>query len=237
MIEISKNFINNKKVYIWIILLIILMYNVYEFFDVQINNYKFFNHIENDIYNLYVYLLPISFHHVNFVLCICMDLSFLAILLYISVSFVNLFFNECSTTTITRISREKWIKDFVNINLIFSLIICGIYVLMFYIFGTISGYNINPGFSLANILPIVYKICISCIISIIYMYYYIKTNDLGISLGFSLFTNILLQIIIRITYVPNDFTFNNCFLVLFLLLILYLLIRVLIIKSFKRRDI
>ena len=72
---------------------------------------------------------------------------------------------------------------------------------------------------------------------ITYIYAYIKTDNAGLSLGFSIFVNIILQIIIKISFDVKKLYFGNSIYTILIFIVLYLLLRSLSIKSFKRRDI
>lgn len=238
MIKMLKKFINNKYFYIWLVLLLIILYMFYGFFWSGISNYMMYNGIEDKIYIFYAYTLPMTFSNSNHMFCILLDLLYITVLLYPSVSFVDYFFNQNATTSITRINREKWIKQFINVNLICSITIVTIYILLYYILGKIENVDVELGFKTMNdYLPIIYKFLISCIAPVIYIYTYIKTDNSGISLGFTIFVHILLQTIIKIMFDIEKLQFNNPIYYIGLFIVLYLLMRTLSIKSFKRRDI
>lgn len=238
MIKILQKFINNKYFYLWSILLLIILYMFYVFFTGTIGNYMLFNGIENEIYKFYAYTLPMTYSNANYMFCLLLDFLYLTILLYPVVSFVDYFFNQNSTTSITRIKREIWIKQFINVNLICSIIISIIYILLYYILGKVHGFEIIIEYkSLDNFLPIIYKILISCIAPIVYIFSYIKTDNPGISLAFTIFINIILQIIIKITFDISLLHFDNWYFCIGIFIVLYMLIRILSIKSFMRRDI
>lgn len=238
MIKMLKKFINNKYFYIWLVLLLIILYMFYGFFWSGISNYMMYNEIEDKMYIFYVYTLPMTFSNSNYMFCFLLDLLYITVLLYPSVSFVDYFFNQNATTSITRISREKWIKQFINVNLICSITIAIIYILLYYILGRIENVDVELGFkTINNYLPILYKFLISCIVPVIYIYMYIKTDNSGISLGFTIFAHILLQTIIKIMFDIEKLQFNNPIYYTGLFIVLYLLMRSLSIKSFKRRDI
>ena len=178
MMNMLRRFINNKYFYLWSIILILVLYMFYGFFHASVANYMLWNQIEdNEMYIFYVYTLPMAFSNVNYMFCILLDVLYMTILLYPSVSFVN------------------------------------------------------------NFLPIIYKTIISCIVPITYIYAYIKTDNAGLSLGFSIFVNIILQIIIKISFDVKKLYFGNSIYTILIFIVLYLLLRSLSIKSFKRRDI
>lgn len=239
MMNMLRRFINNKYFYLWSIIIILVLYMFYGFFHASVANYMLWNQIEdNEMYIFYVYTLPMAFSNVNYMFCILLDVLYMTILLYPSVSFVDYFFNENSTTTTTRISRNRWIDEFISVNLLCSVLISAIYILLYYILGNIHDYEIILQFaSLNNFLPIIYKTIISCIVPITYIYAYIKTDNAGLSLGFSIFVNIILQIIIKISFDVKKLYFGNSIYTILIFIVLYLLLRSLSIKSFKRRDI
>lgn len=238
MINMLRKFLNNKYFYLWTIALFIIMYMFYAFFWSSISNYMLFNEITDGIYIFYAYNLPMTFSNANIMFCLLLDVLYITILLYPSVSFVDYFFNQNSTTTITRIDREIWIKQFINVNLICSIVITIIYILLYYVLGNIHDIEIVLEFkSLDNFLPIIYKFLISFIVPLVYIYSYIKTDNPGISLGFSIFVNILLQVIIKISFDTSKLHFGNYIFTICILIVIYLMMRILSIKDFKRRDI
>lgn len=238
MTRMLQKFINNKYFYLWSLLLIMILYMFYVFFKAGISNYMLFNGIENKMYIFYAYTLPMTFSNANYIFCILLDLLYITILLYPSVTLVDYFFNQNSTTSITRIKRKKWINQFMNINLICSAIISIIYILLFFILGELHNSEIVLEFeTFNNFLPILYKILISLIIPLAYIYIYIKTDNPGLSVGFIIFINALLQTIIKITFDVKKIYFYQYVYVICLFIVLYMLIRILCIKSFKRRDV
>lgn len=238
MMNMLKKFLNNKFFYLWTIVIIIILYMFYAFFWSGISNYMLFNGIKDEIYVFYAYTLPMSFSNANLLFCFLLDIMFITILLYPSVSFVDYFFNKNSTTSITRIDRNEWIKKFINVNIICSISITIIYILLYYILGNIHEFEIVLDFkSFNNLLPIIYKFIISSIVPVVYIYAYIKTDNPGVSLGFSIFANILLQVIIKISFNVEKMYFGNYIYTICIFIIIYTLLRILAIKSFKRRDI
>lgn len=235
MINILKRFLNSKYLYILIIIFLIVLFLVYNPLLRYKSIYMENKTITDFIYLYYVFIIPMSFYEEGLGTCLILETMYISVLLYIVVSFINYFFNENATTTITRIDRETWIKSILNINLIFSILYSCIYILYYYLLCTINGISIV--FSVNNIIPVIYKILISISIPNIYIFVYIKTNNLLSSLGFSIFIDIIFQIIIRNYFNEQTLLFSNVIYIILFLILSYLTTRVISISSFKRRDI
>jgi len=133
MRNIAIKFIKNKYFLIWMLFFIGILLFIFNPILYDKTNYMQNKNITDYLYIYYVFLLPMSFYDMGFLTCFLLDIVYFSIISYISVSFINLFFRTSSSITIPRLSRQKWIKDVINLNLISSIIISLIYVIFFLI--------------------------------------------------------------------------------------------------------
>lgn len=235
MINLFKKFIKNKYFIIWVLFFLLILYFTFNPLMYDKTNYMNIKNITDYRYLYYVFLLPMSFYDMGFVSCIILELSCFSIVSYICVSFVNLFFKETSSVTITRLGRERWIKEVININLIFSIIVSIIYISFFYLLCIKNNIDIKASFDM--LIPIIYKIIIICIIPLVFINTFIKTNSEVSSILISLITDLFLQLVIRITFIEETLIFNYYFIIIILFLLFYYLMKRFSISIFKRRDV
>lgn len=227
--------LKNKYFMIWIILFIGILFFIYNPILNFKSEYMEEKSISDFIYIFYVFLLPMSFFESGFITCSLLDLCYLSIVSYVIVNFINYFFIDNSSTTLTRIDRKKWINSILKINFLFSIITSILYVL-FFILLCISK-NINIPFKINNIIPIIYKILITIITPNIYLLFFIKTNSSILSLSFSSIIYILFELLIKTTFDELTLSFNYSIILIILLISIYIGINSLILKLFKRRDV
>jgi hypothetical protein len=235
MKTIFINFLKNKYFLIWIIFFALVLYFAFNpllSFKLEYMNDR---NITDVVYIFYVFTLPITFYEMGFVTCIILDLCFISILSYIIVNFINYFFIESISSTLTRIKRSEWIKQVFSINFIFSLVISVFYILFFIILCFKNKISIDLETDI--LIVISYKTLLTILIPNIYLLLYIKTNSSIISLGFSSLFYILLELIIKITFVETSLTFKYSMFVYIFIIIIYLLIYKLTEIGFKRRDV
>ena len=199
MIYLFNKFIKNKYFILFIILFLILLYLIFNPIMGSKMEYMDLNNITDNIYLYFVYILPFTFYNNATVSCLILDLSYFCIISYIGVYFVNYFFEDTATITLTRKDRNKWIKDIFKCIIIFATIISIIYSLYFSILCIFNTFIIK--FKIDLLIIIIYKILISIILSLIYILFYIKIKDILISLGFSYIISILYQLLIKITFI------------------------------------
>lgn len=234
MKNLFKRFIKNKYFILWVIFFILILYIIFnpllhdsiEYMKLKkIEDYKF-------IFNIFV--LPMSFYEINFVMCLLLELAFFSIISYIQVSYINLFFKEISSITLIRINRNNWIKELININLYYSIVLVFFYILFFYILCIKNNIIIN--ISLDMIVLIIYKMILGCFIPLIFLYIYIDTKNEFNSIFISLILDLFLQLVFKISY--SLFLINFIyFLVLIVLIIIFgYLLRLNIINKFERCD-
>lgn len=235
MKSIFMIFLKNKYFLIWILFFTLVLYFAYNPLLSFKSEYMDEKNITNVIYIFYVFILPMAFYEMGFASCIVLDLCFLSIVSYIIVNFISYFFVDSISSTLTRIGRKKWIKQVFSINFIFSLIISLFYILIFIILCFTNSIKINPEINI--FIAIIYKILITLIIPNVYLLLYIKTDSSIMSLGFSSLCYILLELIIKTTFIEKSLTFNYPIFVSMFIIIIYLLIYTLIENSFKRRDV
>lgn len=235
MMNIFMKFLKNKFFLIWLSLFIGILFLIYNPILNFKSDYMEIKGITDFIYIFYVFLLPMSFFEMGIIICLLLDLCYLSIVVYIIVNFVNYFFVESSSITLTRIDRKKWIYNILKINFLFSVSISIIYILFFIVL-CISK-NINISFEFKDIIPIIYKIIITIIVPNIYLLFYIKTDSSTISLGFLLITYICFELLIKTTFNESSLSFNYSILIITLLITIYMCVILLILKLFKRRDV
>src|SRR5574344_1536585 len=202
MIKLFISFLKNKYFAIWVVFFIAILYFAYN----PILHFKSIYMEENSISDVtfifYVFLLPMSFYEMGFVTCLVLDLCFVSILSYIIVNFVNYFFVDSVSTTLTRVNRVKWIKNIFFINFIFSFIVSLLYIIFFLILCYSKGLSLTFGLD-SLIIIIIYKILITIIIPNVYLLFYIRTNSPIISLGFLNAIYIMFELIIKMTFVES----------------------------------
>ena len=234
MTNMFKKFLKNKYFYIWILIFIIILYFIFNPILKFKGEYMEIKKIKDFIYIFYVFLLPISFYDMGFASCFLLDICYLSIIMYMVVNFINYFFVDSATTTLTRIDRNKWIHNILKINFIYSLFSALVYIIIFIILCLIN--NISVELIINNIIPMVYKILITLIIPNLYLLFYIKTDSSIISLSFSSIFYILIELLIKGTFKELTLKFQYPIIIIMLLTLIYLSICSLVFKTFKRRD-
>lgn len=235
MINIFIKLLKNKYFLIWLTLFVGILFFIYNPILNFKSEYMEIKEITNFIYIFYVFLLPMSFFEMGFTTCLILDLCYLSIVTYIVVNFINYFFVDSSSITLTRVDRKKWINNILKINILFSILISIIYILFFIILCISNDINISLEFK--NFVPIIYKLLITIIIPDIYLLFYIKTDSSVLSLGFFLITYICLELLIKATFNELSLSFSYPILLIILLITIYICVSLLILKLFKRRDI
>ena len=235
MIYLFNKFIKNKYFILFVILFLILLYLIFNPIMGSKMEYMDLNNITDNIYLYFVYILPFTFYNNATVSCLILDLSYFCIISYIGVYFVNYFFEDTATITLTRKDRNKWIKDIFKCIIIFATIISIIYSLYFLILCIFNTFIIK--FKIDLLIIIIYKILISIILSLTYILFYIKIKDILISLGFSYIISILYQLLIKITFLESTLYFKYPIIIILLLIISIILIFNYIKIVFKRSDV
>ncbi len=234
MIRILKRFILNKYFLLWQILFLIIIYFICKPLCGLKASYMDVHDISDYTYIYYTMLLPMTFFDSSFIFCLLIECSYLAILSYVIIQFIDHFFIKNPSSTFCRIGRHKWIKEIIKINLFFALIISLIYIIFCY-FVCINE-NLKINFEYMMLIPIAYKILLTILIPNIYLLFYIKTDEALNSTIIYILCYIILEIIIKSTFYENTLTFTNPIIIILLLLIIYISIIYLIIKSFEKRD-
>lgn len=235
MINIFIKLLKNKYFSIWLILFIGVLFFVYNPILNFKSEYMETKGISDFIYIFYVFLLPMSFYEMGFTTCLILDLCYLSIVIYTVVNFINYFFVDSSSITLTRVDRKEWIHNILKINFLFSIMISIIYVLFFILLCILNGINISLEFK--NLIPIIYKIIITIIIPNIYLLFYIKTDSSILSLGFFSIVYICLELLIKTTFNELSLTFSYPILLIVLFIAIYICVILMILKLFKRRDV
>lgn len=235
MINLFKKYIFNKNFILWfLIFLILLIVIFYPMLNFKVE-YMADANITDYIYVFYTYMLPMTFFDNGIVTSLMLDGCFLAIVCYISICYINLFFEDYSSITLTRINRSDWLNNIYKINLIFSLVVAIVYVCLFLIMCLINDLGIT--FSSNIFIPILYKIMLAILIPNLYLLFYIATKNYAISLGFSFSFYIIFEILIKGTFNENLLTFNYWYLIFLYFIIIYFILYLFSKKLFLRRDI
>jgi len=235
MKKIAIQFIKNKYFLIWMLFFIGILFFIFNPILYDKTDYMQNRNITDYIYIYYVFLLPMSFYDMGFLTCFILDIVYFSIMSYVSVSFINLFFRTSSTITITRLSRQKWIKDVINLNLISSIIISLLYVIFFLILCIINDIDLKIQFSI--IVPILYKIILTCITPLLLLNTFIKTDNEFISIISAIIINLFFQLIIKLTFIEATLSFEFVPIIIILLSSFYIILKINISKNIQRRDI
>ena len=116
MKKLLKKFVKNKSFIAWSLSILFILFFLFNPILSIKKQYMMFNNINDFCYIYYVFLLPMSFYDMSFIDCLFLELIYFSFIIYISVSYVNLFFRDTSSVTLTRLNREKWIKEIIGIN-------------------------------------------------------------------------------------------------------------------------
>lgn len=227
-------FLKNKVFVIWLLLFFIVLYLSFNPLLSFKYDYMNDNSITNIIYIFYVFMLPLTFYEMGFVSCMIIDLCFISILSYAVASFINYFF-ENSSITLTRIKRGKCVKELYKINFIFSTFLTIIYIILFSLLCLKNNIEINMDINVCIVIG--YKLLIAVLVPNIYLFSYIKTNSSISSLGFTYLVYILLELLIKITFIESSLSFKFSIIVLIFIMVIYLLLYKLSNNMFLRRDV
>lgn len=235
MKHLLRRFIKNKTFIIWCLSIIFILYFLFNPLLASKTEYMLDKNISEYCYIYYAFLLPMSFYDMGFITCLLLELVYFSLIVYISVSFINLFFRETSSVTLTRMNRDKWIKDIININLKFSIVISLFYVLFFYSLCFIN--NVNFDITIQLIIPIIYKVIITCIIPLIFINVFITSDSEVISIIFSIVSSLFIQLVIKASFSERTVRFDYSLAIILMLICIYYLLKKVIINNFKRRDV
>lgn len=221
MIRIFSKYIKNKYFIMWICLLIIVLYLIFNPLLSDKLKYMQENNMSDITYIFYVFLLPMSFYEAGILTCLILDFSYICLMMYIVSCFINYFLIESSSSTLVRISRDEWIKNVFKCNFIFSLIITIIYIIFYFILCQIN--NVHIVYNLYTITIMFYKLLVAIIIPNIYLMFYIKTKGVLISLGFSFMTYFACEMIIKFTFNIDTLAFSYIYIIIIFFITLYFL--------------
>lgn len=107
MIIIFSKYIKNKYFIMWICLLIIVLYLIFNPLLSDKLKYMQENNMSDITYIFYVFLLPMSFYEAGILTCLKLDFSYICLMMYIVSCFINYFLVESSSSTLVRISRDE----------------------------------------------------------------------------------------------------------------------------------
>ncbi len=235
MKSIFITYLSNKSFWLWSFFFFLALYFIYNPILAMKTQYMEIMNLKDISYLYYVFMLPMTFYELSFVSCIMLDLAYLSIIFYMVVNFVDFFFLESSSSTLTRIDRRDWIKKIFEINLFFSLLISILYISFFFILCTMNDITITLDINI--IVIICYKILLTLIIPNVYLLIYLIVNNPLISLLFSCSIYILFEILIKTTVDILSLKFNVPLIILFLLVLIYISTYQSIKYFFQRRDV
>lgn len=235
MIKLFRKYILDNRFIVWFIIFALAMYFIYRPLLSEKTQYMDIRNISDYAYLFYVLLLPLAFCDMGVFESLVLDLLYISILSYVIISFVDFFFKKCSTVTLTRIKRKEWIKEIIKINLIYSLLVSIFYILFF--LGLCVFNNIVYDLKLFHFIPTVYKILLTLIYPNFYLYFFLKSDSFPISVIGSGLIYILLEFVIRTSFVEEIAKFSNAGLIIIFFIVIYLCLIYLIKESFERRDI
>lgn len=183
----------------------------------------------------YVFLLPLAFCDMGVFGCVVLDLLYISILSYVIISFVDFFFSTCSSVTLTRIKRKEWIKKIIKINIIYSILLSLFYILFFLVLCYAN--NVVYDLKVFHFIPALYKVLLTLIYPNLYLYIFLKSDSFPIAVIGSGLIYILLEFVIRTTFIEAVARFQNVGIIIAFLIIIYIFLVFAIEKVFERRDI
>lgn len=235
MINLFKKYLLNKKFIIWYLILFVAIYFVHSMVINEKLGYMSLKNIIDNIYLFYVLLLPLSFSDLALFGCLIIDCLFMCILFYMITNFTDLFFTTCSTITLTRIKRQKWLNKVFIINFIYTLILAISYIIFFIVI--LYKKDIITNFKTIYLIPIIYKIILTTLLPNLYLAFYLKSDSIPISIIGSSTIYIFLELVIKFSFVEATVKFNYVGLIILLLILTFISLYYIIKSSFERRDI
>ena len=189
--------------------------------------------ITDNIYLFYSYLMPNAFYDGSMLFSFLLEFSYLSIILYVSIKFVDFIFIAIGSSIVPRIERKKLIKSVMILNIIYSIIIFLIFIfLLWYFFKDIK-------FELTNKILIVtiYKLLFTISLTLIYTYFYIQFDSSFLSMIFLFVYDIIIGILLNILFNLNKLKFNFSLIIILFFVLINITLYKLIIKLFERRDV
>ncbi len=235
MKEIFKSFLEDKKFYTWLCLFFFLLFFIFNPVLALKDAYMEVKNITDMLYIALVFLLPMSFYEMGLTSCILLDVSYLSLVFFVVIKFINYFFNEGSSCTLTRIKRDKWIKELFKINFIFSILISILYIAFYIVLCVL--HEITIDINLTLIIGIILKILITILIPNIYLLCYIIMNSPFTSLLTSIVIYVFLEIIIKFNFIEESLTFKNVWFIFIIIIGLYISIYKTTKIIFKEKDV
>lgn len=235
MIGIFERILKNKNFIVWLILFSFILYKTFDMiFYIKLYIMQE-NEITNNIYLFYSFMFPLAFSNNSLIFSAVADLAYLIIISYVVVNYVDYFLLTSKASTITRVDRKQFIKELTLINIVFSLIMFIIYLIAYFILTSTFEINITISFSI--IIPIILKLLLTILIPNIYLYFFIKTDNLLITTGFLLIIYVLDNIFLGLLFNNVTLTFNYVYLIILLLILINIFMYKSIVNSFIRRDV
>lgn len=225
---------DKKFILLLMLFILLLIFIVNPILNIK-TEYMDVKNIRDYLYVYYVFMLPMSFFDMGLLVCFMLDLIYLSIVFYLVVSIINCFFVNCSTSMLVRVNRDIWIKKIILYNNLYTLIISFIYILFFFVLCLVNDFVVVIDYKL--VLPMIYKVILSLIVNNILLLMFILSKSFLISISFSIFIFILLELIVKTTFSDSNLLFNYPLLMIIFLLVLLICIYKLIILNFKRSDI
>ncbi len=168
MKKFFKKFLLNKGLLILIFgALLFLYFTVDPLLYVETNN-MIQSKISDLNYIYYIYMLPMSFSELDFVLAISLEMVYLSLLVFSVSRLCNFFFGDTATTSILRVNKKKFIRKLFIVNAIISVIICALYFIFYLVLCYFD--KVDFTFSINNLYPILYKFLLSLIIPDLCLY-------------------------------------------------------------------
>jgi len=97
--------------------------------------------------------------------------------------------------------------------------------------------DINLKINISIIIPIVYKMILTCITPLVLLNTFIKTDSEFISIISAIIINLFFQLIIKLTFIETTLSFKFVPIIIILLSTFYITLKMNISKNFQRRDI
>ena len=234
MKKFFKKFLLNKGLLILIFGVLLLLYYIFNPLLYVETDYMIQSKISDLNYIYYIYMLPMSFSELDFVLAISLEMVYLSLLVFSISKLCNFFFGDTASTSILRVNKKKFISKLFIVNAIISVVICALYFIFYLVLCYFN--KVDFTFSINNLYPILYKLLLSLIIPNLYLLIYIYTDKISISL-FSIFlANIVLELVIKSTFLTESSVFTESSLLITFFVTAYFLLYFSIKKIFLRRD-
>lgn len=213
-------------------IVIYLIFNPLLMYKVDYANQK---NILDSIYLFYVFLLPMSFYDMGFIVCFLLDVCFYSLNIYLIVKCLDYFLVKLSSSVVYKLTRKNLMKKIILYSQIYSLFLSIFYVIFYFVMCVKSDINITITSTL--IIAIVLKILLSLISSIIYLFIYIKTRSSFLSLAFSFFSCIIFELFLKMMFDEITLSFRLNYLIIVFLFFIYNITIILAKRCFERWEV